>query len=144
MKNYIVNIVFKNFPSDKSNIEGVYKINNEYVGASTNIRGRISSHYKLAFDNLERLMRESKKELKFEDIINHKYFSNGGKTIMRSYLTGQDIVVEFLDGIAENEYKYKKRSRGETFYHENPSHKNKCKCGVCSLMRRIQSLPYVY
>ena len=56
----------------------------------------------------------------------------------------EDIIVEFLDGVAENEHKHKKRSRCETFYHENPSHKNKCKCGVCSLMRRIQSLPYVY
>lgn len=137
-------IVFKNFPSGNTNIEGVYKINNEYIGASIEIRTRILDHHRKASEKYFNLLVNSNRKLSREELLSNKIFSNGERAILKSFINKEDIIVEFLDGVAENEHKHKKRSRGETFYHENPSHKNKCKCGVCSLMRRIQSLPYVY
>jgi hypothetical protein len=136
------NIVFINFPSKKYNIEGVYKINNEYVGASIKIQSRISHHYKSAIIKLEKLL-ENKSQTN-EDIINNKTFTAGEKAIVSSIINKTPIVVERIDEVPENEYKYKKRNGYELFYHENPSHRKKCKCGVCLLLNRITSLPYVY
>lgn len=92
------NCVFVGFPETHRAIKGVYSINNDYVGASINIRQRILQHIRLS-------------EYSFE--------LNASKAIYKSTDFGSPIVIQYLDPNPFNEHLYKERtSVKEVFYHQ--------------------------